>query len=134
MAALPEWPAGTVAVLTTAGGEPHAIPISSALRAGPRVVLFALALRRESLARLRKDARCALTILAAGDVAVTAAGRAAVVEELERVAVVRLDVERVQDHGQDTFVVDHGVQWHWVDAAAERADAEVRAALARHAG
>ena len=129
MDALPEWPAGTVAVLSTAAGEPHAIPLSTALRAGPRAVVFALALRRESLARLREDPRCALTILAAGDVAVTAIGRAAVVEELERVAVVRLDVERVQDHGQDTFVIDDGVQWRWVDADAERADAEVRAAL-----
>ena len=50
--------------------------------------MFALALRRESLARLREDPRCALTILAAGDVAVTAIGRATVVEEHERVAVV----------------------------------------------
>ena len=45
---------------------------------GPLAVRFALALRRESLARLREDPRCALTILAAGDVAVTAIGRASV--------------------------------------------------------
>ena len=31
---LPEWPEGTVAVLSTAG--PHAIPVSTAVRAGDR--------------------------------------------------------------------------------------------------
>jgi hypothetical protein len=129
MDALPEWPAGTVAVLSTAAGDPHAIPVSTAIRKGPRRVVLALALRRESLARLREDPRCALTVLAAGDVAVTALGRAEVVEELERVAVVRVDVERIQDHGHDTFVIDDGVQWRWTDEGAERADAEVRAAL-----
>ena len=129
MDALPEWPAGTVAVLSTAAGEPHAIPVSTAVRKGPRTVVFALGLRRESLARLREDARCALTVLAAGDVALTAVGRASVVEETERVAIVRLDVEHIQDHGQDTFMIDDGVQWHWTDADAERSDAEVRAAL-----
>ena len=132
MDALPEWPRARSPCSPRRPGEPHAIPVSTAVRAGPRAVVFALALRRESLARLREDPRCALTILAAGDVAVTAIGRAAVVEELERVAVVRMDVERVQDHGQDTFVIDDGVQWRWVDADAERADAEVRAALERH--
>jgi len=130
MDALPEWPACTVAVLSTAGGEPHAIPVSTAVREGPRTVVLALAFRRESLARLRQDPRCALTILAAGNVAVTAIGRGTVVDELERVAVVRVDVERIQDHGHDTFVIDDGVQWRWTDADAERADAEVRAALA----
>jgi hypothetical protein len=129
MDALPEWPDGTVAVLSTGAGEPHAIPVSTALRAGPMTVRFALALRRESLARLREDAWCALTILAAGDVAVTAIGRATVVSEHERVAVLELAVERVQDHGQDTFVIDDGVQWRWTDADAERGDADVRALL-----
>ena len=65
--------------------------------------MFALALRRESLARLREDPRCALTILADGDVAVTAIGRAEVVDASdERVARVRIDVERIQDHAQPT--------------------------------
>ena len=57
---------GTVAVLSTGAGEPHAIPVSTAVRRGPREVAFALALRRESLARLRLDPRCALTLIAAG--------------------------------------------------------------------
>ncbi len=130
--ALPEWEPGTVAVLSTGGGEPHAIPVSTAVRAGARAVLFALALRRESLARLRSDPRCALTILGEG-FAVTAIGRAGLVQDpmevSDRVAALRLDVERVQDHGQDTFEILGGVRWRWTDADAERADAEIRAAL-----
>jgi flavin reductase (DIM6/NTAB) family NADH-FMN oxidoreductase RutF len=126
---LPEWPAGTVVVLSTGAGEPHAIPVSTAVRRGPREIVLALALRRESLMRLREDPRCAVTILAAGDVAVTAIGRAVVDEEGPRVAVVRVSVERIQDHAHDTFVIDDGVQWRWTDPAAERNDAEVRARL-----
>jgi hypothetical protein len=125
---LPDWPDGTVAVLSTAAGPPHAIPVSTAVRSGDATIHLALALRRDSLARLREDRRCALTVLAAG-VAVTAHATAAVVEERERVALVRLDVDSVQDHGQPTFEVDAGVGWHWTDAEAERADAELRSAL-----
>jgi flavin reductase (DIM6/NTAB) family NADH-FMN oxidoreductase RutF len=129
MFALPEWPAGTVAVLTTCGGEPHAIPVSTAVRRGPRSLAFALGLRRQSLARLRADPRCALTLLAAGNVAVTAIGRASVVAEVEHVAIVHVSVERIQDHARDTFVIDDGVQWRWTDDEAARADAAVRRAL-----
>ena len=125
---LPDWPDGTVAVLSTAAGPPHAIPVSTAVRSGDATIHLALALRRESLARLREDRRCALTVLAGG-VAVTAHASAAVVEEGERVALVRLDVDSVQDHGQPTFEVEAGVRWSWTDAEAERADAELRSAL-----
>jgi nitroimidazol reductase NimA-like FMN-containing flavoprotein (pyridoxamine 5'-phosphate oxidase superfamily) len=126
---LPDWPEGTVAVLSTGGGDPHAIPVSTAFRAGPRAVMLGLALGRESLARLRREPACALTVLAAGDLAFTALGRAAIVDEGERMAAVRIDVERIQDHGTDRFVVDDGVRWRWTDADAERADAAVREAL-----
>jgi len=128
--ALPDWPDGTVTVLSTGGGAPHAIPLSTALRSGPATIHFALGLRRESLARLREDPRCALTVLAAG-VAVTALGAATVVDENDRVAFVRLDVEEVQDHGQPTFALDDGVRWHWTDDDAAAGDAEVRATLKR---
>jgi Pyridoxamine 5'-phosphate oxidase len=129
---LPEWPDGTVATLSTGAGDPHAIPVSTIVRAGDRAVLFVLARRRESLARLRADPRCALTILASG-VSVTAIGRATVLDaELsERVVAVRLDVERVQDHAQDTFELLEGVRWRWTDAEAERTDAWLREALRR---
>jgi hypothetical protein len=127
---LPDWTPGTVAILSTAAGAPHAIPVSTGIRAGDRRVLLALALRRESLARLREDPRCALTILAAGDVAVTAHGVATIVEEplaiSDRVCAVAIDVERVQDHGQSRFVVEEGVRWRWTDPEAERRDREIR--------
>lgn len=104
------------------------------MRAGDRRVLIALALRRESLARLREEPRCALTILAAGDVAVTAHCRAEIVQEpmkiSDRVAAVALDVERLQDHGQPRFEIEAGVRWRWTDPAAEARDGEIRAALA----
>ena len=131
MTVLPDWPQGTVAILTTAGEVPHAIPVSTALRVGPRTAIFGLARRRESLARLRADPRVALTVLAAGDVAFTAHGRAAVLDEVaEGVVAVRLDVDRVQEHGQPTFVIDDGVVWHWTDKAAEERNGAVIAALA----
>jgi hypothetical protein len=126
---LPEWPQGTAAILSTGGGDPHAIPVSTAFRSGPRTVVLGLALGRESLARLRRDPACALTVLAAGDLAFTALGRAEVVEEGERIAAVRIAVERIQDHGTDRFVIEDGVRWRWTDADAERADAAVREAL-----
>jgi nitroimidazol reductase NimA-like FMN-containing flavoprotein (pyridoxamine 5'-phosphate oxidase superfamily) len=126
---LPDWPEGTVAVLSTGGGDPHAIPVSTAFRAGPREVVLGLALGRESLARLRREPACALTVLAAGDLAFTALGRAEIVEQGERIAAVRIAVERIQDHGTDRFVIDAGVGWRWTDADAERADAAVREAL-----
>jgi hypothetical protein len=129
---LPDWPDGTVATLSTGAGEPHAIPVSTIVRAGDRAILFVLARRRESLARLREDPRCAMTILAAG-VAFTASGRATVLdaEISERVVAIRLDVERVQDHSQPTFEILEGVRWRWTDGDAERADAEMREALRR---
>jgi nitroimidazol reductase NimA-like FMN-containing flavoprotein (pyridoxamine 5'-phosphate oxidase superfamily) len=127
---LPEWPDGTVATLSTGGGEPHAIPVSTIVRADERTIVFVLARRRESLARLRDDPRCALTILAAG-VSVTAIGRAEVLdaEISDRVVAVRMDVERVQDHAQPTFEILEGVRWRWTDADAERADSSLRDAL-----
>src|SRR3954451_529056 len=106
---LPDWPDGTVAILSTGGGDPHAIPVSTALRAGPRSVVLGLALRRESLARLRREPACALTMLAAGVLAFAVRGRATGGEEGERRAAVRIDVERIQDHGTDRFVIDDGV-------------------------
>jgi hypothetical protein len=123
---IPEWPPGTAAILCTAG--PHAIPVSTAMRAGPATVLLALAPSRGSLARLREDPRCALAVLAAGT-AVTLRGRATEIGEAAGTVAVRLDVEHVDDHSQPTFVIEAGVQWRWTDPEAKRRDAEVRAAL-----
>jgi len=126
---LPHWPDGTVAILTTQGAAPHAIPVSLILRAGPRALVVGLAPRREALARLRADPRCAITILAAGDHAFTAHGRAAGFEDADPVVAVRVDVEALADHNRPTYEITGGVQWRWTDDEAQRADAENRAAL-----
>jgi hypothetical protein len=133
---LPAWSAGSAAVLTTTddAGAPHAIPVSTALRAGPRAVLLGLAARRASLAHLRARPAAALCVLDAG-VAFTAHGSARVVaEDAAGVVAVRLEVERVQDHRQPTFALEAPVRWRWTDAQAARRDAAVRAALEALAG
>ena len=134
---LPDWTPGTVAILSTGAGAPHAIPVSTGVRAGDRRVLLALALRRESLRRLREDPRCALTILTA-DLAVTAHGTATIVEEplaiSDRVCAVAIDVTDLQDHLQPRFAIEDGVRWRWTDEAAEARDGEIRAHLRSLAG
>ena len=133
---LPEWPAGTVTILATAGEPPHAIPVSAAVRAGPRRALVALASTRESLARLRTDPRVSLAIVCE-NVAVTAYGHAHVLDGeavADGVVAVEIEVEHVQDHDRPTFAIESGVRWHWTDPDAERRDAEVRAALLALAG
>jgi hypothetical protein len=129
---LPEWPPGTVTILATAGEAPHAIPVSTALRAGPCHALIGLAATRGSLTRLRADARVALTIVSES-IAVTAHGRATVLDEelVDGVVAVEIEVERVQDHDRPTLDIESGVRWRWIDQQAERRDAEVRAGLAR---
>jgi nitroimidazol reductase NimA-like FMN-containing flavoprotein (pyridoxamine 5'-phosphate oxidase superfamily) len=132
---LPDWPAGTVTILATAtaGEPPHAIPVSAALRAGPRRAVIALASTRGSLARLRADPRVSLTIVCE-DTSVTAYGRARVLDGaalVEGVVAVEIEVDRVQDHNRPTFAIESAVRWRWTDPDAERRDAEVRAALAR---
>ena len=129
---LPDWPAGTVCLLATAG-EPHAIPVSTALRGGEREILLALGARRGALERLRADPRVALAVLAAGDLAFTAHGSATVaadpLEGVDGVVAVRIDVERVSEHGRPTFEVEQGVAWSWTDEEARERDQRVRAAL-----
>jgi hypothetical protein len=129
---LPDWPAGTVTILATAGDAPHAIPVSAAVRAGPRHLVLGLAASRRSLARLRADSRVAVGILA-DDVAVTAHGRARVVDEalVQGVVAIEIEVDSVQDHDRPTFSIESGVGWRWTDGEAQRRDAEVRAALVR---
>lgn len=129
MVALPEWPDGTVATLVTQGDAPHAIPVSLILRAGPQEILIGLAPRREALARLRADPRAALTILAAGDHAFTAHGRATSFVETGGVVAVRIAVERIADHNRPTYEIRDGVQWDWTDASERERDAATRAAL-----
>jgi hypothetical protein len=129
---LPDWEPGTAAVLSVIG--PHAIPLSTAVRTAPDRIAFALARRRETLARLRDDPAAAICLMAPG-MALTAYGAARVVrEELEaspHVAALELRVERIQDHlaGSRT-AIDAPVRWRWTEDAAAEADAAVRAEVA----
>jgi hypothetical protein len=127
MEVLPEWPEGTVAVLTTRPG--HAIPVSLVHRAGDRRLAVGLAPRRASLANLRRDPRCAVTVMSSG-VAFTAYGTGTVAEA-DTVAIVRIDVDEIADHDQPTFEITAGVEWRWTDDDAERRDADARDALRR---
>jgi hypothetical protein len=130
----PDWEDDAVVVLSTAGPAPHAIPVSTAVRLGPLLLVFGLARRRSSLERLRNDPAVALTFLGR-DVACTALGRADVISEslegVEGVAGVRVRVDEVRDHRQPRFAMDAGVRWHWVQSDAAAADATVRRALRR---
>ena len=129
MDALPDWPDGTVATLATHGEAPHAIPVSLVLRAGPRELLVGLAPGRESLARLRADPRAALTILAAGDHAFTAHGRATAFEDTGAIVAVRIAVDRIDDHNRPTYEIRDSVRWDWTDEDARERDAAAREAL-----
>ena len=75
---LPEWPLRAPGLLIVAG--PHAIPISTAVRAGDRRLILGLSRRRETLARLREDPHAAFALLAEG-LAFTAYGQADVLRE-----------------------------------------------------
>ncbi len=130
---LPQWPPGTVCILATGGEGPHAIPVSTAVRASGNRIVLALGARRGSLSRLREDPRVALTVLAAGDVAFTAHGTARVVEDplpgIDGVVGVEIDVERISSHKRPTFSIADGVAWGWADDEARERDAAVRSAL-----
>ena len=130
---LDPWLPGTVTILCTvgAGGQPHAIPVSTARVAGPGRVLLALAPTRESLARLRANPEVALAVIAAG-AALTVHGSAKVVtEDAAGVTAVEIEVESVRDHDRPTFVIEQGVRWRWIDDQARERDGAVREALDR---
>jgi hypothetical protein len=135
------WPAGTACTLVTLdeGGRPFAVPVSAARarRDDPARVVFALALRRGSLARLRRDERAALTVMA-HDVALTLRGAAHVVEEepseAPRVALLELLVEATDDHRHPDTLLEGPVTWSWRTAAAAARDADVHRALDRLLG
>lgn len=136
MDALPLWDRGTPGVLCVAG--PHAIPVSTAVRAGDRRLLFALGGGRETLERLRESPRAALCLLGEGH-AFTAYGTAAEVqEELEAapgVVVLEFRVDGVQDHLADgrTEMLD-GARWRWREERFSEADAQLVGELERLAG
>ncbi len=131
LATLPDWERRAPGLLIVTG--PHAMPVSTAVRSGDRSLVFGLARRRETLARLREDSRAAFALLAEG-VAFTAYGDASVIrEELEgapNMAGVELSVERIQNHladGRTEMLSAAG--WRWRQEEAREADRTVVAAL-----
>jgi hypothetical protein len=129
---LPAWPPRTVAVLSTVDEDVHAIPVSAPVRAGDRAILLSLHRSRGTLVRIRHWPEVAVTFLAEGDVAFTARGRAAVVEEPMAIdpeyAAVSIAVDHVDDHRQPAFRVTAGVDREWADEPARAAlTARVRA-------
>lgn len=128
---LPHWPEGSAGVLCVVG--PHAIPVSTAVRAADDRLLFALGGRRGTLTRLREDPGAALCLMAEG-VAFTAHGRAEVLREPMEVgplAALELRVEHVQDHladGRTEMLAPPA--WRWRQEKAAEDDRGVRAELA----
>ena len=122
---LPDWPARTIAVLSTVNRGAYAIPVSAPQRTEDGRILLGLRRDRGSLARLRQQPHVALTILAEGDIALTARGRARIFQEpmatAPDYAAVAIDVHAIDDHRQPAFVVDSGVERRWVDEFEQRA-------------
>lgn len=116
---LPSWPLDTIAVLSTTDPLPHAIPVSWPVRAGDRRILLSLKFDRGSLARLRERPEVALVILAGGNVALCARGRAEVIADpmpgAEDYVAVAIDVEVIDDHRQGAFEVKTGIQRNVLD-------------------
>ena len=128
---LPSWKPGTASVLCVPG--PHAIPVSTAIRADDRRVLLAIGRRREALERLRDDASAALCVMAEG-LAFTAAGQARVVRaplnSLPSAVALELVVERVTDHLADGRTEMLGPPtWRWLDEKARAGEPEVLSEL-----
>ena len=136
MDVLPSWPAGTAAVLCVAG--PHAIPVSTPVRAGDRRVLLALGGRRETLRRLREEPAAALCVMAEG-LAFTAKGEARVVkdgvEAAPALVVVELAVAELVDHLADGRTeMQAPPAWRWLDEKAAESEPRIRAELEALAG
>ncbi|NKY48845.1 hypothetical protein [Nocardia vermiculata] len=116
---LPTWPLDTIAVLSTTDPLPHAIPVSWPVRAGDRRILLSLKFDRGSLARLRERPEVALVILAGGNVALCARGRAEVIADpmpgAEDYVAVAIDVEVIDDHRQGAFEVETGITRNVLD-------------------
>ncbi|MFE7330567.1 hypothetical protein ACFU8W_37615 [Streptomyces sp. NPDC057565] len=95
------------------------------VRAGDSTILLSLHRSRDTLDRLRRRPRVALTFLAEGNVAFTARGDARViadpVPEADEHAAVRITVTAVDDHRQPAFSVLAGVARTWIDDGEKQA-------------
>lgn len=123
--ALPHWPEGSVAVLSTMNGSLHAIPVVTVLRADDRTILIALARSRGSVLRIHHDAVVAITLLIGGNHAFTARGRARIVQDTmdkaRAFSAIAIDVAEIDDHRQTSFSIESGVALHWNSEADQTA-------------
>ncbi len=113
---------------------PHAIPVSTAIRAGDRRVLLALGGKRETLRRLREEGPAAALCVMAAELAFTAKGDARVVQEgvdaAPALVVVELAVAELVDHLADgRTAMDGPPAWHWLDEGAAESEPRIRAEL-----
>jgi hypothetical protein len=121
---LPHWPDETIAVLCTVDEVPYAIPVTAPLRISDRKILLSLKDCRGSLARLRKFPQVALSILAEGDLAFTARGRAIVIQEAmlhaPGFAAVLIEAEEIDDHRLPGRVMTSGAGLDWDSESTQR--------------
>jgi hypothetical protein len=112
---LPVWPSRTVAVFSTMDKTPYAIPVTASLRADDRWILLTLRSSCQSLTRLRSHPQVALTILVQGDLALTAGGRAYVVQDpmirSPAFAAVAIDVDEVENLQGRAVISGIGLDW-----------------------
>jgi len=132
-AGLPPLPDGLVALVAASGPDgPSVIPVSALHRASPSRLLFALAPRRATLARLRADGRTAVALLGPG-IALTAHGTSRVVADplpgAPNVVALTLDITRLQDTAGAHTLVHDGIRWGWRDEESAARHARVLAAL-----
>ena len=111
---------------------PHAIPVSSYVRAGEDRIVVALGGRRDTLRRLHSDPAAAFCVLGKG-VAFTAYCKTSVLGPLEAApsnVAVELAVDEVQDHLADrrTEILD-GAAWRWTDDEAAAMQPRILAEL-----
>jgi flavin reductase (DIM6/NTAB) family NADH-FMN oxidoreductase RutF len=131
--AIPALPEGIVAVLATVGPDgPAAIPVSALLRAGPDRLLLALARTRGSVARLREDPRCAVSLNGPG-MSRCLEGTARVAADplpgADFMVAFELTAHRIRDARGPATEVDEGIRWRWTTAEAAERHAAVMAAL-----
>lgn len=114
------------------------MPVTAPVRSGDGRILISVHRGHRSLERLRAQPQVALTILADGNEAFTARGRARVAQEpmagAPDWAAVAIDGNHVDDHRQPSELVDAGAAIHRTDPRAEPGLQERVAALTHLAG
>lgn len=113
---------------------PAVIPVSAVWRTGPSGLLLALATRRGSLARLRKDPRVALSLSGPG-LCMSVEGAAVVAADplpgAENMVAVAVRATSARDVRGPATEVDGGIRWRWTTEDAAARHGVVMAALAR---